>query len=88
MEHHEAIKVRNKNSIRPYQHVLEPVMTYLMVAQKQFDNSEFQGYYNVGPDDCDCVTTGQLVSLFCKHWSDNATWLDCSEENAPHEANF
>lgn len=88
MEHHVPIKVRNKNSIRPYQHVLEPVMTYLMVAQKQFENSEFQGYYNVGPDDCDCVTTGQLVSLFCKHWSDNATWLDCSEENAPHEANF
>ena len=88
MEHHEPIKVRNKNSIRPYQNVLEPVMAYLMIAQKQFENPEFQGYYNVGPDDCDCVTTGQLVSLFCKYWSNDATWIDCSEEHAPHEANF
>ena len=88
VESHEAIKVRNKNSIRPYQNVLEPVMAYLMIAQKQFENPEFQGYYNVGPDDCDCVTTGQLVSLFCKYWSNDATWIDCSEEHAPHEANF
>ena len=88
MELHEPIKVRNKNSTRPYQHVLEPVMAYLMIAQKQFDAPKFQGYYNVGPDDCDCVTTGQLVTLFCKHWSKGATWIDCSEENAPHEANF
>ena len=88
MEVQEPIKVRNKNSTRPYQHVLEPVMAYLMIAQKQFETPEFQGYYNVGPDDCDCVTTGQLVSLFCKYWSNDATWIDCSEENAPHEANF
>lgn len=88
MELHEPIKVRNKNSTRPYQHVLEPVMAYLMIAQKQFEDPKFQGYYNVGPDDCDCVTTGQLVTLFCKHWSKGATWIDCSEENAPHEANF
>ena len=44
--------------------------------------------YNVGPDDCDCVTTGQLVELFCKSWGQGARWEDHSEPDAPHEANF
>ena len=42
----------------------------------------------VGPDDCDCVTTGELVDLFCKTWSDGAAWINQSETDAPHEANF
>ena len=45
-------------------------------------------YYNVGPNDCDCRTTGELVTLFCKLWGDGASWKDVSEANAPHEANF
>jgi CDP-glucose 4,6-dehydratase len=45
------------------------------------------GSYNVGPDDCDCVTTENLVNMFCKFWN-GAKWEDKSEMNAPHEANF
>ena len=52
-------------STRPYQHVLEPLAAYLLIAQRQYEDSRFAGYYNVGPDDCDCVTTGTLVDLFC-----------------------
>lgn len=59
------IIVRNPFSIRPYQHVLEPVMAYLMVAEKQYINRNIQGNYNVGLDEKDCITTGELVSLFC-----------------------
>ena len=73
---------------RPYQHVLEPLAVYLMIAQKQYENPKYQGYYNVGPDDCDCVTTGELVDMFCKHWGPNASWENHAEANAPHEANF
>ena len=85
---HEVIIVRNPNSTRPYQHVLEPLFAYLMIAEKQCSNYSLSGWYNVGPDDCDCVTTGQLVDLFCQKWGDGATWQAKPEENAPHEANF
>ncbi len=84
----EVIGVRNPYSIRPYQHVLEPLAVYLMIAARQYDDIHYQGYYNVGPDDCDCVTTGDLVDLFCKYWGEGAKWENQAEENAPHEANF
>ena len=83
-----VIGVRNPYSVRPYQHVLEPLAVYLEIAEKQYKNIDYQGYYNVGPDDCDCVTTGDLVELFCKHWGEDAKWDNKAEENAPHEANF
>ena len=82
------IGVRNPYSTRPYQHVLEPLAVYLMIAAKQFEDKNYAGFYNVGPDDCDCVTTGDLVDLFCKHWGGGAKWVNQAEKNAPHEANF
>lgn len=82
------IEVRNPQSTRPYQHVLEPLMAYLMIAQRQAESPELAGRYNVGPDDCDCITTGQLVNLFCKEWGSEASWKNLAEKNAPHEANF
>ena len=88
-EEKKVIIVRNPNSTRPYQHVLEPVCTYLKLAELQYENREkYEGNYNVGPDDCDCVTTGELVDLFVKLWGDGASWKDVSEANAPHEAGF
>lgn len=83
-----VIGIRNPYSIRPYQHVLEPLMAYLMIAQKQYEDERFAGYYNIGPDDCDCVTTGELADLFCKCWGDGAAWKNQAEASAPHEANF
>lgn len=85
------IIVRNPYSTRPYQHVLEPVVAYLMIAQAQYENRELAGNYNVGPDDSDCWTTGELVTLFCDKWS-QMTGTDISWKNVhdggPHEANF
>ena len=83
-----TIGVRNPHSTRPYQHVLEPLCVYLTIVQRQYEDGTYQGYYNVGPDDCDCVTTGELVELFCKCWGEGAAWESQAEENAPHEANF
>ena len=88
MEKGNVIGVRNPYSTRPYQHVLEPLAVYLTIAAKQYEDKKYQGYYNVGPDDCDCVTTGDLVDLFCKYWGDDAKWENQAEANAPHEANF
>ena len=88
MEKKETIKVRNPYSTRPYQHVLEPVAAYLLLAARQAQSPELAGAYNIGPDDCDCMTTGELVNLFCSIWGEGMTWENCAEENAPHEANF
>lgn len=82
------IKVRNPHSTRPYQHVLEPLFAYLMIAQRQYEDKALAGWYNVGPDECDCVTTGQLVELFRKTWGAGFSWIDQAEKGTPHEANF
>ena len=83
-----TIGVRNPYSTRPYQHVLEPLAVYLTIAAKQAEDEKYAGYYNVGPDDCDCVTTGDLVDLFCRHWGQGAAWENQAEEQAVHEAGF
>ena len=83
----EPIIVRNPHSTRPYQHVLEPLAAYLMIAQKQYKDPKYAGFYNVGPDDCDCVTTGELVDLFCNAWGEGQTWEN-KFVGGPHEANF
>lgn len=88
MKNDKVIGVRNPYSTRPYQHVLEPLFLYLEIAAKQYEDVKYSGYYNVGPDECDCVTTGELVDLFCKFWGSNSKWENQAEENAPHEANF
>ena len=83
----EDIVVRNPNSTRPYQHVLEPVCAYLMIAAKQFENKNYSGYYNVGPDECDCFQTGALVDTFIKYWGGSINRIDKCD-GGPHEANF
>ncbi|MDO5860823.1 MAG: CDP-glucose 4,6-dehydratase [Methanobrevibacter sp.] len=84
----ENIIIRNPYSIRPYQHVLEPLNVYLTIIKKQYDDINYSGYYNVGPDDTDCISTGDLATLFCEKWGENLKWINKSEMNAPHEANF
>lgn len=86
--HGSSVIVRSPHSVRPYQHVLEPVCTYLMIAQRQYADQRFTGWYNVGPDDCDCVTTGELADLFCRTWGGGMSWENHAEDNAPHESNF
>lgn len=81
------IIVRNPFSTRPYQHVLEPLYAYLMIAAMQEQDRKYAGYYNVGPDDRDCFQTGALVDVFVKHWGEGMKWINCSD-NGPHEANF
>lgn len=84
----QRIGVRNPYSTRPYQHVLEPLAVYLTIAAEQYMDKKYQGYYNVGPDDCDCVTTGELADMFCQCWGPETAWENRAETDAPHEANF
>lgn len=81
------IIVRNPHSTRPYQLVLEPLAVYLTIAMRQHEDGRYQGYYNVGPDDKDCVTTGRLVDMFCRAWGRDVKWVN-QYDGGPHEANF
>lgn len=85
------ILIRNPHSVRPYQHVLEPVGAYLMVALEQMANYDLAGSYNIGPDEKDCITTGQLAELFCRLWKgktgENIRWVN-QYDGGPHEASY
>lgn len=83
----EDIIVRNPHSTRPFQHVLEPLYAYLMIAAKQYEDEKFAGYYNVGPDEVDCFKTGALVDLFVSKWGEGLKWIN-KYDGGPHEANF
>lgn len=84
------IIIRNPYAVRPFQHVLEPVMAYLMVAAEQFENKKKEGSYNVGPDEKNCITTGALADLFCEKWEkisgQRVDWVS-QKDQGPHEAN-
>lgn len=96
VEKGEPIIVRNPHSTRPYQHVLEPVMAYLLIAKRCYEDISLAGSYNVGPDESDCLTTGELADIFCTKWNEaasqdsslkRASWLNRSD-GGPHEASF
>ena len=90
-----VIIVRNPYSTRPYQHVLEPLNIYLTIAKAQYEDKSKAGFYNVGPDDADCVTTGDIVTKFCAAWNNSGgansfgtvSWEN-RHDGGPHEANF
>ena len=90
-EKKQDIIVRNPFSTRPYEHVLEPIAAYLMIAKAQYEDGSYAGNYNVGPDETDCWTTGNLVTLFCRKWNqmtgDSINWVN-QYDGGPHEANF
>lgn len=65
----QEIVLRNPQSTRPYQHVLEPVVAYLLIAQKQYEDIRYAGSYNIGPGEESCLTTESLVGEFCRQWS-------------------
>lgn len=82
----ETIIVRNKDSIRPWQHVLEPLTGYLLLAQALYEHKCDETAFNFGPDDSDCINVGTLVDLFCTAWGENAKWECRPTPDAVHEA--
>jgi len=87
MEAQSEIIVRNPNSIRPFQHVLECLSGYLLLGQKQYGNKSLEGAYNFGPDEENCISAGKLTEVFCAAWGKNAVWKE-QGDNGPHEANY
>lgn len=81
------IIIRNPYSVRPFQHVLEPLAAYMQIVAMQTVDSTKQGYYNVGPNEADCVKVGKLADLFCDAWGNGIAWENVCEDG-PHEAQF
>lgn len=87
----EDICVRNPYSVRPYQHVLEAVAAYLLIAQRQYENRNYAGNYNIGPDEQSCVMTADLVECFCGEWNrlkEAQMQWHIVGDGGPHEAGF
>ena len=85
------IIIRNPYAVRPFQHVLEPVEAYLMVAARQYEDKMFSGSYNVGPDEKNCITVGELTKVFCELWKEQTgqvvKWVNRCD-SGPHEASY
>lgn len=85
------IIIRKPYAVRPFQHVLEPVTAYLMIAAKQYEDKTLSGNYNVGPDEKDCITVAELASVFCEAWKEQTgrviRWINMYD-GGPHEAEY
>jgi CDP-glucose 4,6-dehydratase len=82
------IVLRNPCSIRPYQHVLECLSGYLLLAEKQYNDRNLAGDYNFGPSEESCVTTGRLAELFCDAWGNDLCWTTQSDGKPLYESNI
>ncbi len=84
----EEIVIRNPQAIRPWQHVLEPLCGYLMLAQKLHEEgSRYAEAWNFGPDDNDAKPVEWLVDRLCKKWGGGASYM-IDKGKHPHEANY
>ena len=79
------VRIRNPQSIRPWQHVLEPLSGYLSLAE-HLNQPEMQGAFNFGPQELSAVTVEQLVHLFRKAWKNPFEIEMDSQFSGPHEA--
>ncbi|RDY20370.1 CDP-glucose 4,6-dehydratase [Criibacterium bergeronii] len=88
VKNRDIVSLRNPYSIRPYQHVLDPLIVYLTIAILQMDDKAKQGFYNIGPSTSDCVHTIELVKLFAKYYGSDFKYEVNDTDHGPHEANF
>lgn len=87
-ENHQPVVIRNPHSIRPWQHVLEPLSGYILIAQRLYnDGIEFAEGWNFGPREDDAKPVEFIVDTVVKLWGEDASWqLDGKDH--PHEAHY
>ncbi|OCB01949.1 CDP-glucose 4,6-dehydratase [Acidithiobacillus ferrivorans] len=84
----EAVRIRNPHAIRPWQHVLEPLSGYLLLAQRLLqDGQRFASGWNFGPEDQDAQSVSWIVEQVVNQWGDAARWTQDAGEH-PHEAHY
>lgn len=81
-----ALEIRNPNATRPWQHVLEPLAGYLLLAEQlHADREAFAKGWNFGPSAADVAPVGQVIDLFARHWGGGTEVIPQPGEH-PHEA--
>lgn len=84
----EPVYIRNPNAIRPWQHVMEPLSGYLVLAQKLYEeNSSYAESWNFGPSDQDAKPVQWIVDNLTHSWGEGASWVLDSGDH-PHEAHY
>jgi len=87
-EKRKAVVIRNPQSTRPWQHVLEPLSGYLVLAQKLYEQPDaYAEGWNFGPHDDDAKPVDWILNRMVKMWGDGASW-NLDEGNHPHEAGY
>ena len=87
-EKSKSVVVRNPLSTRPWQHVLEPLSGYLVLAENLYTNGqEYAGAWNFGPKDEDCKPVNWILDQMVTAWGEGARW-ELDQNNNPHEAGF
>lgn len=85
----EIIQIRNPHSIRPWQHVLEPLSGYLMLLEKLFEEgSDYAEAWNFGPEESDAKPVESIVQMICTRWSNSNKGYEISVGDHPHEATY
>jgi CDP-glucose 4,6-dehydratase len=88
IERGEAVMIRNPGAIRPWQHVLEPLSGYLMLAEKLFANGPaYAEGWNFGPHDTDAKPVEWIIERLCQTWGEGASWT-LDGQSQPHEATY
>ncbi len=84
----EKINIRNPHSVRPWQHVLEPLSGYLLLAEKLYkEGPRYAEAWNFGPDDNDAKSVELFVGRLCMKWGETASYaIDTGAH--PHEENY
>lgn len=83
----EALRIRNPSSVRPWQHVLDPVLGYLTLVERLANDEGFIGGWNFGPDAASEVSVRTVVDQLIELWGDGAGWV-ADEGPHPHEAAY
>lgn len=84
----ESVAIRHPNAIRPWQHVLDPLSGYLLLAEKLYhEPAQFTGGWNFGPEEQDAKPVQWITEYLLSQWSIDATWfVDAGEQ--VHEATY
>lgn len=84
----DRVKIRNPGAIRPWQHVLEPLSGYLLLAERLVTHGpEFAEAWNFGPNESDARTVEWIVQSLVEGWGDGAGW-EKNDSPQPHEATY
>ena len=83
----QPVSIRSPLAVRPWQHVLEPVFGYLMLAERLHEHGQrYAEAWNFGPSDDDVRTVRDVVAMMATAWEGNASWEERPDPDAPHEA--